>query len=99
MCLLLFCKWCGFSLSAFFFLFQNALERTWNAGTIHWETVNRCKFLHVREGNINTLEQVYENIHNIKSLGANRGARTGYNRSIQKIYSYTLKLSGWLPSC
>lgn len=29
----------------FFFFFQNALERTWNAGTIHRETVNHYKFL------------------------------------------------------
>jgi len=25
--------------------FQNVLERTWNAGTIHWGTVNHYKFL------------------------------------------------------
>lgn len=46
MCRLLpFCEWWNFSVS----LFQNALERTWNAGTIHWETVNHYKFLKARK--------------------------------------------------
>lgn len=46
MCRLLpFCEWWNFSVS----LFQNASERTWNAGTIHWETVNHYKFLKARK--------------------------------------------------
>lgn len=41
MCRLLpFCEWWSNSVSCF----QNVLERTWNAGTIHRETVNQTSF-------------------------------------------------------
>lgn len=63
MCRLLpFCEWWNFSVS----LFQNASERTWNAGTIHWETVNHYKFLKarkrknkVRRFNVNDVDNLF----------------------------------------